>query len=232
MTEKKAPHVTGVERVQDISAIASATSGFLRRFRHRIKIELSDHRRTDSFVVDYADRAPDRRDAVTVALYLPAPAGEPVGATTVILRQQMRYPVYLIEGETMFTEAVAGLIEGGESPESCAIREVLEETGIEAREARILGPAFYVSPGLFTERIFTVAVAIDEAILNARVAPPGDGSPMEMGALTLALRLDDALRLCAGLETGRDIGTGRPLRIVDAKTELALRRLKDQLEAE
>src|SRR5699024_6951245 len=66
---------------------------------------------------------------------------------SVIFVKQYRYPV---NQETI--EVVAGKIEEGESPESAAIREVLEETGYVVEEG-FIEPlrSFWKSPGYTSE---------------------------------------------------------------------------------
>jgi len=65
----------------------------------------------------------------------------------VLLVRQFRKPV-----ESELLEIPAGTLEPGEEPESCALRELEEETGYNAgRLERILG--FYSSPGFCDEYI-------------------------------------------------------------------------------
>jgi ADP-ribose pyrophosphatase len=65
----------------------------------------------------------------------------------VLLVRQFRKPV-----ESELLEIPAGTLEPGEEPESCALRELEEETGYNAgRLERILG--FYSSPGFCSEYI-------------------------------------------------------------------------------
>lgn len=227
VTDKSPPSVIGVELLQDISHMSEATDGFVKRYRHRVKSRLSDGMRTDSFVVDFVDRGEAQRDAVGVALYVAPPAGAPAAEAVVILRQQLRYPVYLVDRTPMFTEVVAGVIEGSEPAIECALREVFEETGfrVEREQARALGRAVYASPGIFTERVHTVAVELPAEALSHPSPAPGDGSEMERGAQVLALRLGDALAVCRGERL-----PDSELVIEDAKTELTLRRLLDDLE--
>ena len=219
------PYVVGVELVQDVSGIASPVDGFLRRYRHRAKSRLSDGQRTAPYIADFVDRGPGRRDAVAVALYVPAPKTADV---QVILRQQMRYPVFIATGAPLVTEVVAGIIEGDEPPARAAAREIEEETGLTVDEAHIvtLGGPFYPSPGVLTEMIHIVAAPLPPDALAAPLpVAPTDGSPMEAGARLVAVGLEDALRLPAGPPTAGDEQT----RMCDAKTELALRRLRDRL---
>ncbi len=68
-----------------------------------------------------------------------------------MLVRQFRMPPFLADGVTEMLEVCAGMLDG-DAPEAGARREVLEETGVEARE---LVHAFdaYMSPGGVTERI-------------------------------------------------------------------------------
>lgn len=212
--------MAGVELVQDLSRISPPTEGFLRRYRHRVKSVLSDGQRTETFVVDYVDRTPERRDAVVVAAYQPAPSGDP-GEVQVLLRRQLRYPVQVVLGQPLFLEAVAGILEGDEPVVRAAARELFEEAGLDlpAHRFKVLGQPFFPSPGILTERIHVVAAALDPGALERPLHPaPTDGSAMEQGAELVSLTLDDALRLS-------EVPASEPIYLADAKTELALRRL-------
>ncbi len=219
------PYVVDVELVQDVSGIASPVEGFLRRYRHRAKSRLSDGTRTEPFIADFVDRGPRRRDAVAVALYIPD--SEP-GRSRVILRQQMRYPVFVACGAALVTEVVAGIIEGDEPPSRAAAREIVEETGLEVPETaiQILGGPFYPSPGVLTELIHVAAAPVPADTLDTPLpAAPTDGSAMEQGARLIALTLEDALTLPAGPPSAGD----ERVLLCDAKTEIALRRLYETL---
>lgn len=222
--ERRAPHVIRVEQVQDLSRVSSPVDGFLRRHRHRAKSVLSDGFSTDTYVVDYVDRAPERRHAVCVLPFVSG--GGPVGETQVILRSQMRYPAYLVSGQPMMLETIAGIIEGDEPPKAAAVREVWEEGGLRVAEPELfeLGAAFFPSPGVLTERIHVLAVPVPAACLEPGALPPAptDGSVMEQGAELLALTLDDALSL-------RAVPASEALSLADAKTEIALWRLRAHL---
>ena len=66
----------------------------------------------------------------------------------VILVRQYRHPI----GQDLL-EAPAGIVEGSESPDDCARRELQEETGYAAGTLRALG-GFWISPGFSTEYIY------------------------------------------------------------------------------
>jgi ADP-ribose pyrophosphatase len=211
-----------VELVQDLSEISAPVSGFLRRHRHRVKTVMDNGRRTETYVVDYADRDIDRRDAVAVAVYA---RGKNAAKTRVLLRRQVRYAAYLVTGQPTTVELVAGLIELPESPESCTARELWEEAGavIESRTVQPLGPPFFPIPGLSTERIVPMMVELPSDTLDALALtqPPGDGSPFEEGAENFVVSLADAFEM---MLVPADSAGDRPL-INDAKTEIILHRL-------
>jgi ADP-ribose pyrophosphatase len=72
----------------------------------------------------------------------------------VILVRQYRYPV-----EKVMLEIPAGKLDKGEKPESCALRELEEETGFVARRLEKL-TSYYTAPG-FTDEILHVFLASD-----------------------------------------------------------------------
>lgn len=70
------------------------------------------------------------------------------GGDRVCLIRNRRYAV----GKTLL-ELPAGTLDPGEAPEGCASRELQEETGYVAGRVTFL-TAWWVSPGLFNERMF------------------------------------------------------------------------------
>jgi 8-oxo-dGTP pyrophosphatase MutT (NUDIX family) len=223
-TSRSSPIAVGVELIQDLSAISSPIEGFLRRHRHRIKTLLSDGTRTDTYVADYIDRAGDFRDAVAIAIFA---RQKTPGETLILLRRQVRYAAWISTGAPLVTEVPAGVLELPETPEECAQREVYEETGIEVGldKVRQLGRPFYILPGTITERLFAASAEVSSEAIRAAAGtqPMGDGSPFEEGAELVVLTLADALSAIAGKRSGATPD------IMDSKTELLLRRLKDAL---
>lgn len=221
---RSSPIAVGVELIQDLSAISSPIEGFLRRYRHRVKTLLSDGTRTDTFVVDFIDRAHDRRDAVG---FIPFAKKTPVEETLVLLRRQVRYGAWVATGVPLVCEVAAGVIELPETPEQTAQRELYEETGIEIglEHVRLLGRPLFILPGALTERVFCVSIEVPEDIIRESVGAEviGDGSPFEQGAELVALTLAEALGAVEGKRSGATPD------IADAKTELILRRLKEAL---
>ena len=60
------------------------------------------------------------------------------------------------------TEAVAGMVDPGETPEQTVIRETEEETGYRIRNPRLIGK-FFSSPGGTSERIFLYFAEVRDA---------------------------------------------------------------------
>jgi ADP-ribose pyrophosphatase len=118
------------------------------------------------------------------------------------------------------TELVAGIIEVGDRGEAGLRRRAADETFEEAgfvvdpQSIVVLGGGTLPSPGCMVEKFYFTAVEVDP---SAQQALEGDGSPMEEGATTRWLTLDDAIAACTRGE------------ISDLKTELGLRRLRDYL---
>lgn len=122
-----------------------------------------------------------------------------------------------------FREVVAGIVEKDDRGEDGVRRraaiEVEEEAGlrVDAAQVRLLGAGTFPSPGAMAEKFWLTAVEIDE---NAPASPPaGDGSPIEEGAGLAWMDLDEAIAACVRGD------------LEDAKTELVLRRLRDDLTA-
>lgn len=140
------------------------------------------------------------------------------GATHVYLRSSIRPPLSLRHGPTagVLWELPAGLIEPGESAVEGAARELEEELGftVPVEALQPLGPWAAPAPAVIAEVHHFFHVAVDP---SRRLPPAGDGSPLEQGALVVTVALAEAL-----------VYARRGL-LPDAKTELALRRLADEL---
>lgn len=191
--------------------------GFLRVRRLRLRVRRSDGTLSREGLYDFVER-PYGKDAVVLMLWHRAADG-----VQVLLRHAPRVPLYFRDAAVgrEHTEVVAGILEVGEEDwpaiQQRAAAEAHEEAGITVAAAAVerLGPASYPTAGLFAEVFHFVAAEV--ANPRAAVAPPTDGSPFEEGASLEWVALDEALRRC-------DDG-----RIVDMKTELALRRLRGKI---
>jgi len=138
----------------------------------------------------------------------------------VLGREPARAPLPEQAQGMFLTELVAGIVEEGDQGEAGlrarAAHEVHEEAGflVDQDAVVLLGAGMYPSPGCLVEKFYFAAVEVDPA---AQQPLTGDGSPMEEGARTTWLILDDAIAAC------------RAGQLADLKTELGLRRFKDHL---
>lgn len=161
-------------------------------------------------------------DAVVLLL-----VGSLNGEDAVCLRSCIRPPV-LLRGQSVrpfddeedhytLWELPAGLLEAGDRGEQGikkrAAIEAFEETGytLDWKHFTSVGSAPFASPGVIPERLYFFTARVPD--LSDRVAAVGDGSPAEDGGGIWWVALQDAVRMCDGGE------------IIDAKTELGIRRL-------
>jgi ADP-ribose pyrophosphatase len=220
------PRVHAIEIVEDRTASSRCDEGFLHVRRYRARNRRADGTASDVYRIDVVDRP--SLDAVAVCLWARTPRG-----VEVLLRRQLRPAVHFRSGRQramperdilLFEELVAGVLEPGERGLDAIRRrgaeEVREETGLSLEPERLepLGAGFYMLPGIVSEKIHLLAAEVERGVEVVFDAPgDGDGSPLEEGA-TLAWRgLDAAVAAC---------GTGE---IEDAKTEIALRRLRERI---
>lgn len=199
--------------------------GFLEVRRIRLRNRRSDGSLSPEYISDSIARA--AQDAVVVAIYAHTPRGIEVllrdGLRPALTfgRDAARAPLPEPPPAPFLTELVAGVLEPTDRGEAGlrarAAAEVLEEAGyVVAPEAIELlgGNGLFPSPGCMVEKFYFACVEVDPA---AQQPLGGDGSPMEEGSRTRWLGLDDAIDQCVRGD------------ITDLKTELGLRRLRDQL---
>jgi ADP-ribose pyrophosphatase len=199
--------------------------GFLAIRRLRMRNRRADGSVSAPYVCDAIAR-PYGQDAVVVMVYARTTGGVQVlvrdGLRPALLagRDPARAPLPEPAPQMFLTELVAGIIEPGDAGldglRQRAAAEVEEEAGfaVEPRAIAVLGAGAYPSPGSMVEKFYFTAVEVDPV---AQHALAGDGSPMEEGARTRWLALDDAIEAAVRGE------------LVDLKTELGLRRLRDHL---
>jgi len=199
--------------------------GFLALRRLRLRNRRSDGSVSRQYTCDSVVR-PYGQDAVVVAVYARTPRGVEVlvrdGLRPVLAvgRDATRAPLPEEPCGVFFTELVAGILEDGDHGEAGlrerAAAETLEEAGftVEPSAITILGSGSFPSPGSLVEKFYFCAVEVD---MTRQVALEGDGSPMEEGATTRWLLLDEA------------IAASRDGRIPDLKTEVGLVRLRESL---
>jgi len=199
-------------------------AGFCRLVRRRLSARPGHGHGSAPFVYDWVERR--ALDAVVVAAYYVGAEGSP----RVYLRSATRPPVALRDSSRLpraewlrhegLWELAAGLIEDDEETSEgivrCACRELEEELGftVPANEMRPLGPSSLPSPGVIGERHFFFQVKVEP---SQRKSPSLDGSALEQFGAIIDVSLSDALLACRNGE------------VEDAKTELGLRRLADEL---
>lgn len=130
---------------------------------------------------------------------------------SVLLLRQYRHAV-----RKRIWEVPAGTLEAGESPRACAVRELREETGLEAERLRRL-PALFTSPGFTDERVH---LFVASGLREGRASPErGELIETERLPLRRALEMaeegeiEDAKTVCLLLWAARLGGratSGRP----------------------
>ncbi len=127
-----------------------------------------------------ADGRTIRRDAIRhpgAVVILPV-----LDAERVVLLKNFRFVI----GETLW-EVPAGTVEPPEPLEACARRELLEETGYQAKKWRSLG-YLYASPGVLDEKLH---------LFVAEELTPGPAKPEPDEQLEpVIVKLADAIRMC------------------------------------
>lgn len=210
--------VVDIEILEDLSATARCDEGFLHLRRLRCQNRRADGSVSPSYRVDVIDRPVP--DAVAVLIWRRGAAG-----LEVLTRRTLRPAAYFRRGlplplpdpETYLTveELVAGVLEsqdrGTAGVQARAAAEVEEEAGyrVPPEAVEILGPAFFMLPGIVSEKIHPTAVDVSGLSPGA---PAGDGSPMEEGATVRWWPIQALLAACRRGE------------VSDAKTELSVLR--------
>lgn len=193
------------------------TGGFLSLRRLRMRNRRADGSRSALYVCDFVVR-PYGLDAVVVVVW----HRRADGGISVLVRDGLRPALWFGREppRKMLTELVAGIIEAEDLGEAGmrarAAAEVHEEAGfvVDAAAVELLGAGSFPSAGSMPEKFHYVAVEVDPSTQQALA---GDGSPMEEGAVTRWLDLEEAIAACMRGE------------LEDTKTELGLRRLRDRL---
>lgn len=213
------PSVTDIEIIEDFSSTARCDEGFLRVRRLRCQNLRADGSHSKVYRVDVVDRP--RLDAVAVLLYRRGASG-----LEVLTRMNLRPAALFRRGKDMTVpdpgvylrveEIVAGLLELDDKGEAGlkhrAAEEVREEAGYDVKpeEVRLLGGAFFLAPGILSEKVFPAAVDVTG---KEPGVPEGDGSPLEEGTQLHWRPIHELLAMCRRGE------------VPDAKTEIAITRL-------
>ena len=200
--------------------------GFLTIERFTMRNRRDDGSHSRAYQFDCLVR-PMGLDAIAVALF--SRAG---GRIQVLLRDGLRpalamgrsrapHPLPDPRPYLFLTEVVAGVVEaedvGEEGLRRRAALEIAEEAGyrVDAASVILLGAGGFPSPGIIGEKVWLAAAELTDP--GAQGSFDGDGSPMEEGAVTRWMELDQAIAACVAGD------------IEDFKTELVLRRLRDHL---
>jgi ADP-ribose pyrophosphatase len=138
----------------------------------RIRVEVDTLQTSDGRTI--------KRDAIRhpgAVVILPV-----LDAERVVLLKNFRFVI----GETLW-EVPAGTLEPPEPPAACARRELLEETGYQAKKWRSLG-FLYASPGVMDEKLH---------LFVAEELTPGPAKPEPDEQLEpVVVKLADAIRMC------------------------------------
>ncbi len=209
-----------------LSSEEIGAGGFLTIRRLHLRNLRPDGTRSAEWVCDFAER-PRGLDGVAVLLW----RRRKTGALEVLVRDGLRPALDFGRPESrqplpdrvhhfLFTELVAGVIEEGERGEEAvrkrAADEAWEEAGyrISPSEIEFLGGPIVPASGITSEKVFITAARAPD---GDPVAPEGDGTPMEEGAVVRWMLAEDVLAAC---ERGD---------LEDAKLEIAVRRLVAKL---
>lgn len=214
---------THIEIVDDRSSSVPSDGGFLKVRRLQLRARYDDGTASEEFAYDVVDRK--ALDAVVMALF--ATRDEAPADPLVCVRSALRPPLALRRLRALVVpdprpdvelwELPAGLIEEHEKGlagvRACAARETHEETGFELPENAFetLGVPIYLTPGMCGEKVHVVCARVADP--HAKVHAKEDGvlearAAVEWWPLSVCLA-----RAAEGV-------------IEDAKTELALHRLK------
>ncbi|MEH6696365.1 MAG: NUDIX hydrolase [Hyphomonas sp.] len=141
----------------------------------------------------------ERPDVAAVMAYDPQ-------LEVIVLVEQFRAAQFLRAGAPTSVEIVAGYLEEGETSEHGARRELLEETGLEAKELyRVC--SFFPSPSLSVEKADLWCAIVSAETIREQWSEPGDGELVRCEAVpisSLAKRVasndfDNALTILAVL---------------------------------
>ncbi|KLJ07499.1 ADP-ribose pyrophosphatase [Blastomyces silverae] len=157
-------------------------------------------------------------DGVGIFTVLSKPSGPEL-----LLQKQYRPPI-----DKVIIEVPAGLIDEGETPEQCAVRELREETGY-VGVAEETSPVMYNDPGFCNTNLNMVHVRVDMTLPENQNPTPQleDNEFIECFSIPLATLYEELKRLegegyaidarvgtlAEGIEVGKKLGLGLGLGI-------------------
>ena len=102
-----------------------------------------------------------------------------------LMNRQFRLAGMLAGYESPFMlECVAGMVDGGETPEEAAYRETFEETGSKVKDMEFVGKVL-PSAGASTENIYLYCACIDSIPLEKYHGLPEEGEEIETEVMTI-----------------------------------------------
>jgi len=113
---------------------------------------------------------------------------------TALLVRQWRLPLWFNGHKERLLEAVAGIIHSDETPEACAVREAMEETGYAITKVRRICEIF-PSPGTVTERLHLFLAEYDQ---NAKAGEGGGKNSEEEDIEVVEMSLPTLADMAAG----------------------------------
>lgn len=158
-------------------------------------LDFEGFRKAETITYRELESGIEARREIVVAQHAVAVIAFDPSLDRLVMIRQFRIGAQMAHGRGFCTEVVAGLIDPGEEPETTAVRELEEESGLEAKRVEKLG-SFLTSPGMTDELLHLYYIEVDASNLATE---SGIGSETEQ-TFPFTVTLDDAL---ASIDDGR-----------------------------
>lgn len=158
--------------------IIEASTGFERFLRMEV-IRFRHRRFSGEWSAPHIHDVLRRGLAVGVVLYDP-------DHDQVVLVEQLRLPALLAGASPWQIEIVAGLVDAGEAPETVALRETQEETGLALDGELIPIQRYLPSPGDSDESVFLFCARVDATAAGGVHGRPEEGEDIRVTVKSLA----------------------------------------------